>query len=207
MRILCLLLCVSLSSIAQPRVSNRGSHRMEITLERLENSMWKMIDPGLVLEKSDRVRFRFKANFPGYLYVTNNSTSATSTLLFPRQDTGASNRIVANREYTVPATKGSFRVDGPEGYDVVAWTMSPIELGRPDPPPATTVAPATMTPRCDDTIFKARGTCVDVGAGPQPQRKETGDGFMVIREKNASIIASANPLRSPMVYEFNLAHR
>src|SRR5829696_8586903 len=120
---------------AQSRVSKQGAHRMEVTLERYEDHAWKVIDPGLVLNNKDRVRFRFKANFSGYLYVTNQSTSAHSTLLFPRQDTGSNHRIVANREYLIPATaQGAFRVDGPEGFDVVSWLVSPVELERPEAP-------------------------------------------------------------------------
>ena len=51
------------------------------------------------------MRFRFKSNFKGYLYVINHSTSGTSTLMFPRQDTGSMNQIEAGKEYVVPATK------------------------------------------------------------------------------------------------------
>ena len=50
-------------------------HRMEIMLDRLDGSSWRPIDLGLVLERSDRVRFRFRTNFDGYLYVLNQSTS------------------------------------------------------------------------------------------------------------------------------------
>ena len=81
---------------------------MEITLERLESGSWKVDRSALVLEKDDRIRFKFKANFSGFLYVTNQSTSSTNSLLFPRVDTGSNNRIVANREYVVPTAKGRF---------------------------------------------------------------------------------------------------
>jgi hypothetical protein len=192
---------------AQSRVSRQGAHRMEITLERLDNGSWKVIEPGLILDRNDRVRFRFKANFPGYLYVTNRSTSAQTTLLFPRQDTGSDHRVAPNKEYLIPATQGAFRVDGPEGYDIVSWLVSPVELGRPEAPPEA--APqGKLIPRCDDAIFRARGACVDSSAGPQTPRKEdqTGD-VIVIREKESSVIASAVPLKSPVVYEFHLAHR
>jgi hypothetical protein len=181
---------------------------MEITLERYEDHTWKVIDPGLVLDKNDRVRFRFKANFSGYLYVTNQSTSARSTLLFPRQDTGSNHRIVANREYLIPATsQGAFRVDGPEGYDVVSWLVSPVELDRPETP-APPAPPARLVPRCDDAIFRSRGACVDSSAGPQTPKSEVpSDDLLVIREKQSSVIASAVPLKGPIVYEFHLAHR
>lgn len=181
---------------------------MEITLERLEENKWEIIDPGLVLDKDDRVRFRYRANFTGYLYVTNRSTSENTTLLFPRKDTGSNNRVVANREYMIPATQGAFRVDGPPGHDVISWMISPVELGRPEPPPAAPAAPPTLLPRCDDSIFRARGACVDTSAGPQANRsKEKGDGLIFIREKDSSVIASSAPLKGPIVYEFHLAHR
>jgi hypothetical protein len=181
---------------------------MEITLERYESGSWKVIDPNLVLDKNDKIRFKFKANFPGFLYVTNQSTSATNSVLFPRVDTGSNNRISANREYVVPTTKGAFRVDGPAGYDVVAWMVSPVELGRPEAPPVASAPPANMTPRCDDTLFRARGACLDSSAGPQAAKKtETSEELVFIREKESSVISSTTRLKSPFVYEFHLAHR
>jgi hypothetical protein len=203
-----LILAGALYVSGQSRVSKQGAHRMEVTLERYEDNSWKVIDPGLVLDKNDRVRFRFKANFSGYLYVTNQSTSARSTLLFPRQDTGSNHRILANREYLIPATsQGAFRVGGPEGFDVVSWLVSPVDLERPEAP-AAPVPQGKLIPRCDDTIFRARGACVDTSAGPQtPKSDVTSDELLVIREKQSSVIASAVPLKGPIVYEFHLAHR
>lgn len=203
MRLAGLLLLPVLFGAAQSRVSEQGAHRMEITLERLEGGAWKVIEPSLVLEKNDRVRFRFRANFAGYLYVTNRSTSEVTTLLFPREDTGSDNRVLPNRDYLVPATKGAFRVDGPPGYDVVAWTVSPVEFAPPVAAPAPKQLPESMTPRCDETIFRARGKCVDTAAGPQAK----DNGLIFIREKDSSVIASPGPLKAPVVYEFRLAHK
>jgi hypothetical protein len=65
-----------------------------------------------------------------------------------------------------------------------------------------------MTPRCDDTLFKARGACLDTAAGPQAGKKdEKRDDLVFIREKESSVISSTAPLKSPFVYEFHLAHR
>jgi hypothetical protein len=208
MRLFVLFSLAALAFAEQTRVSQKGTHRMEITLERLEEGSWKAIDPALVLDKDDSIRFKFKANFSGYLYVTNQSTSATSSLLFPRSDTGSNNRILANREYMVPATKGAFRVDGPAGYDVVAWLISPVELGRPEAPPRASMPPAHMTPRCDDTLWKARGACLDSSAGPQASKKDEQTRELVfIREKDSSVISSNAPLKTPFLYEFHLAHK
>lgn len=198
------LVLITLAMLPQSRVSTQGPHRMEIMLERRDNNAWHLVDPGLVLAKNDRVRFRFKTNFRGFLYVTNQSTSGTSTLLFPREDTGSQNRVEANREYMVPATQGAFRVNGPEGFDVVSWLVSPVELTRPQA--QLPGAPAgDMKPRCDDTIFQARGECVDSGGGVKSL--DQSKGLIVIREKKSSVVSSPEPLKGPVVYEFRLAHR
>ena len=189
--------------------SAQNASRMEITLERRDGNAWKAVDPGLVLAVKDKVRFRFKSNFKGYLYVINHSTSGTSTLLFPRQDTGSMNQIEAGKEYVVPATQGAFRVEGPEGYDVISWMVSPVMLAAPSLPERTEPAtPVEMKPRCDDSIFKARGDCVDTAAGPKPQADSHSSRELVfMRQKNSSVIASPIPLKGPVVYEFRLAHR
>lgn len=195
--------------LAVSGVFAQNASRMEITLERRDGNAWKAVDPGLVLATKERVRFRFKSNFKGYLYVINHSTSGTSTLLFPRQDTGSMNQIEAGKEYVVPATQGAFRVEGPEGYDVISWMVSPVVLAAPSLPERTEPAtPVEMKPRCDDTIFKARGDCVDTAAGPKSQADSNSSRELVfMRQKNSSVIASPIPLKGPVVYEFRLAHR
>jgi len=195
--------------LAVAGVSAQSASRMEITLERRDGNAWKSVDPGIVLATKDRVRFRFKSNFKGYLYVINHSTSGTNTLLFPRQDTGSLNQIDAGKEYVVPATQGAFRVEGPEGYDVISWMVSPVVLAAPSLPERTEPAVLVeMKPRCDDTIFKARGDCVDTSAGPKSQVDSNSSRELVfMRQKNSSVIASPIPLKGPVVYEFRLAHR
>ena len=183
--------------------------RMEITLERREGNAWKAVDPGLVLASKEKVRFRFRSNFKGYLYVINHSTSGTNTLLFPRQDTGSMNAMEAGKEYVVPATGGAFRVEGPAGYDVISWMVSPVTLAAPSLPEQTAPkVPVEMKPRCDDTILRARGDCVDTSAGPTAQKNDPASrDLMFMRQKNSSVISSQAPLEKPMVYEFRLAHR
>lgn len=97
---------------SQTHTMTQGAHRMELMLERLDGAAWKSIDPALVLGQGDRVRFRFRTNFDGYLYVTNQSTSGKYEQLFPREETGQDNRIVAGKDYQVPATSVAFRIAG-----------------------------------------------------------------------------------------------
>jgi len=221
-----LLLCGA--GFAQSRVMTQGANRMEIQLERYENGTWRTIDPGLVLAQGDRVRFRFRTNFDGYLYVMNQSTSGKYEQLFPREETGTDNKIAAGTEYHVPATNTVFRVAGPPGHEIVYWMITPARLtdAAPEykplpPPPSPRPAPANLIPRCDDAILKARGNCIDSSAGPKlvprgedipsnlksaaPQQNPRDLLFM--RQKDTAVISSPTPLTGPVIYEFRIAHK
>jgi hypothetical protein len=220
-------LALSVPVLAQTRTLAQGPHRMEIMLELRDGSAWRSVDPGLVFDRDARVRFRFRTNFDGYLYVMNQSTSGSYDQLFPREETGRDNRVRAGREYLVPATQTAFRITGPPGHEVVYWMVSPAALTdvdtrpeyRPLPPPPAKELPATLMPRCDDAMFRARGECIDTSAGPklvprgaplpdnlaavQQERRE----LTIMRQKNTSVLSSPVPLTGPVVYEFRLAHR
>jgi hypothetical protein len=207
----------------QARTMSQGAHRMEITLERHENGVWRAIDPGLVLDQGDVVRFRFRANFDGYLYVSNQSTSGKYEQLFPRDETGQNNTITAAQEYRVPATDTAFRIAGPAGHEIVYWLVSPVSLGDRPPrlgSPPTEAPPHTLIPRCDDEHLKARGDCVDTSAGPKllprdvdvPQNlsdaaSRSQRDLMFMRQQDKAVISSPGPLTGPVIYEFRLAHR
>jgi Domain of unknown function (DUF4384) len=208
----------------------QGPYRMEISLERREAGAWHPVDPGLVLEQNDRVRFRFHTNFNGYLYVMNQSTSGGYSMLFPGEDTGRENQIRAGKDYTVPATATLFRITGPPGHEIVYWMVTPAELPGgegthgyvplPPPPPKEKQLPSNMTPRCDDALFRARGDCIDTSAGPKnvtsrellpdnlAQVPSGGSGdLMFMRKQNTAVVSSPVPLKGPVIYEFHLAHK
>ncbi|MCU1259117.1 MAG: hypothetical protein JWO80_2002 [Bryobacterales bacterium] len=208
-----------------PLACAENPQRMEIVLEKKVGAKMAVMDPGHVFEQSDLVRFRFKPNFDGYLYVMNRGTGGSFTLLFPRADIGTENRIQSGKEYLLPATEGGwFGIAGPAGHDVVYWLVSPAKLNdgaAPDmpvlPPPGDAAEP--MTPRCNDAIFRARGDCVDPSAGPKAVGKgealpETLGGvpaasrdlYFMQREK-ATVVGSPIPLAGPVVYEFRVAHK
>jgi hypothetical protein len=198
---------------------------MEIMLERFEGSAWRTIDPGLVLEQGDRVRFRFRTDFDGYLYVMNQSTSGKCEQLFPREETGQDNRVVAGSDYSVPSTSSVFRIAGPAGFEIVYWLITPARLtdappSFPSPPAARKTPPTTLVPRCDSTMLRARGDCIDTSAGPKlvPRGEDlppnlaraagqNPDNLMVMREKDTAVISSPEPLTGPVIYEFRLAHK
>ena len=206
------LCLISLTAFGQPSTQSKGPHRMEITLERLQSGKWSSLAPGHVLNSNDRVRFRFKTNFSGFLYVMNLGTAGTYSRLFPSADTGEQNNIAAGKEYLIPATEGSFRVAGPPGQDILTWMVTPASLAdglkyKPLPPPPEPGAlPPSLIPRCDDTIFKSRGDCVDTSAGAKPVNPASSELVFMLQDKK-SVVSSPVPLKEPIAYEFRLAHK
>jgi hypothetical protein len=213
-------------AFSQSRTMTQGPHRMEIRLERLEGADWRTIDPGLVLSQGDRIRFRYRTSFDGYLYVTNLNTSGKYEQLFPHDETGRDNRITANKDYQVPATSAVFKIGGPAGFETVYWLVTPARLNEPAPsvpaiPPATSPSrPITLTPRCDDAVLKARGDCIDNSAGlklvprgaelPKALAQAAGEtrrDLLFMRQQDKAIVSSPDPLTGPVVYEFRLAHK
>ncbi len=198
--------------------------RMEILLEKEDHGKSVLMAPGHVFESGDRLRFRFTPNFSGTLFVMDRGTSGSYTMLFPREDTGTDDRMEAGKAYLVPATsKGWFRITGPAGHDVVYFVVTSAKAGStvtaaPVPhsaPPPDNKSPVTMTPRCNDEIFRSRGDCIDLSAGP----KAAGDSLpsnltgikardlFFIRKDKTSVVSSTESLESPVVYEFHVAHK
>jgi hypothetical protein len=219
------------AALCQTGPPTQESLRLEITLERKVEDEWRIVDPGLVFEQNDELRFRLRGNFDGYLYVMNLNTSGQYVLLFPREDTGQANRIQAHKEYLVPPTEGWFRITGPAGYEIVYWLVSPVPLQNetidskpafaPVPHPESGRPPATLLPRCDDSIFKARGDCIDTSAGPKgvgtaenlPEnltgiaRAAASRDLVFSQMENSTVISSPASLKGPVIFEFRLAHR
>jgi len=211
-------------AFGQTQLVEAGPHRLEIVLERREAGQWRSVDPALVLERDDLLRFQVRANFSGYLYVMNQTTAGRHVLLFPAEDAGRDNRLEAGRQYVIPATaQGSFRVTGPPGHEIVYWLISPVEIAPytplPPPPKPGKIAPS-LVPRCDDTILRARGDCIDTSAGA---RSVTDPGrlpenlagvpagasreLLFVRQQNASVVAAPAALEGPVIFQFRLAHR
>jgi hypothetical protein len=210
---------------ATPQSSATDVRKVEVVLEKWISQTWQPIDAGYVLKQGDKVRFRFSSNFDGYLYVTNLGTSGRYELLFPRSDTGAENEVKAGQSYLVPATQAQFVVAGPAGHDISYWIVSPKPLNPNDllpsggSPAAPRVPPHRMKPRCDDSLFRARGECIDSSAGlrsvadnqtlpeswaklPRMQSRE----LFFMSQSQKQVISAPGKVEGPMIYEFRIAH-
>ena len=103
-------------------------------------------------------------------------------------------------------------------YIVVRVTDAPPRFGAP--PPDMMVKPPTLIPRCDDSVMRARGDCVDHSAGLKlvPRGEELPQNLaaaaetsprdlLFMQQEQTAVIASAAPLTGPVIYEFRLAHK
>ena len=229
MLLLVLFALTLLGSDTRPLTTTRNSEivrskvvrKISVTVERKTGNRVERMDPAHVFERGDLVRFRLQANFPGYLYVLNHSTSGKGVLLFPKEDTGLDNRIDKDREYLMPMTEsGWFKMEGPAGHEVTYWVVSPAKLNGRPMSDATVPAPASMTPRCDDSIFRARGDCIDVTAGPHPvkTRDEIPESLSALvpaqpreltmtRSGPATAVLVPGDSTEPLIYTFRLAHK
>ena len=202
--------------------------RMRIVLEKRVGKSVQQTSPQHVFAAGDNVRFRFRSSFDGYLYVMDQSTSGKYLVLFPASGVAETNRIVRDKDYLIPATTGSwFRVDDPPGYEKVYFVISSTKLEKevePQPAPlpsepSPSNPPPELLPRCDDSVFRARGDCVDSAAGPHAIREDEklpdrlpgspasqSRDITVINKSTSSVVAPGDLNGAPLVYEFRLAH-
>ena len=195
---------------------------VEITLERKKDGRVEAMAAGHVFEAGDVIRMRLSSNYLGYLYVMNQGTSGKFTTVFPAADTGSDNRVMPEKQYLIPATEdGWFEVQGPAGFDILYFLVSPTALAAPAA--ATFVAPgpvSSMKPRCNDKIFRARGECMDDTAGPAaipaaaplpaplaPLAGSASRDIVFSKKKGEQTVAVAGPSAAPMLYTFRLAHK
>ena len=210
-------------------LANAQDSRMQLILERRVGKSIQQTSPQHVFSAGDFVRFRFQPSFDGYLYVMDQSTSGKYQVLFPAAETGNANQVIHGKEYLIPASSGSwFRVDNPAGYERIFFLVSPTKLEKqPQPSPVPEATPpmpespaAELLPRCDDSVFRARGECVDVSAGPRAVPKDdkvpdslpgsggaTSRDISVINKSTSSVVAPGGANDIPLIYEFRLAHR
>ena len=193
---------------------------VDITLERRRDGKIEPMAAGHVFATGDVIRLKLTSHYDGYLYVMNQGTSGKFATVYPSMQTGSDNRIHMMKQYLVPAVEdGWFQVDGPAGFDVLYFLLSPSALATP--PIASFAAPgpiSSLRPRCNDEIFKARGDCTDISAGPAAVTPgqalpapiaPLADGAsrdITFTNKANGTVGVAGESAAPMLYTFRLAH-
>jgi hypothetical protein len=205
--------------------------RVDLVLEKKDGNSARAMDPAHVFAEGDFIRFRLRSGVNGFLYVINRGSSGKYQQLFPANQDNQDRSVKAGKEYLVPdSSDGWFRVEAPAGYENVYFLISPMDLGKslntpPGPEPMDERHPATepfatATPRCDDQLFRARGDCLDTGAGLKPlQHGEklpetlsqvpaaTSRDLVVVKGSNDTSVSSTEPFDAPVIYHFKIAHK
>jgi hypothetical protein len=219
-----LLLLTHLAAAATLTLSAAATEPKEgfvhVTLERREGTEWKALDPRVVLNAKDRIRFRFETGFSGFLYVYDKATDGETERLFPGG--GADNRVEPGKSYVIPSGEGTFVIDGPAGFDITYWIVSPEPLPRIpmfDDAPKVANQPSSLIPRCKEGLVARGGSggCLDERAGPKPAQnpgKITPKAESTLRARSIRLekdgetrIPAPASKQAPLVYEFHVAHK
>ena len=200
---------LALLGIATLLGDEAGRKYVQVTLERLEGPDWRPVDPRTVLQQKDKIRFRFATSFPGYLYVFNRASDGATEKLFPNEEP-ANNRVEPGQAYLLPSQAGDYLIDGPPGYDITHWIVTPEPLATL---PSGSQLPrseivSTLIPRCREGGLRPRGGCLDDRAGPQPAKDSPlkARNIRIDRGSDARI-SSPTAKPGPIVYEFRVAHQ
>ena len=194
---------------------------LDITLELKVNGKAEAVTPSHVFKTGDTIRMRLKSHVAAFLYVMNQGSSGKFETVFPSAETGSDNRVRTDGEYLVPAVEdGWFEVQGPAGFDVLYFLLSPTELAKPSVQKFTApVAPGSLKPRCNDKVFKARGECVDDSAGPAalPNGQALPPALapmagsasrdIIFKKQSDGTVSVAGGSTAPVIYTFRLAHQ
>ena len=116
----------SAPALAQSRTMQQGAHRMEITLERLENEARGT--PSTRAWCWRRATACASASTPTSTATCTSPTTAARAKygqLFPREETGQDNHIAAGQGIPGAGDRTVFRIAGPAGYETVYWLVSP----------------------------------------------------------------------------------
>jgi hypothetical protein len=211
-------LCFLAMALASGQNAAEPGVAVQVVLEKRTDSKWNAVDPHLVLHGKDEIRFKFRSNRSGFLYVIDRDPEGQHTWLFPTPETGEHNQIEADKDYVIPATDGVFVLAEKPGYETTYWILSPEELRPRRALEPDTPVQNTMIPRCDDGPLIARGPCSDKKAGARrfsvpgtPQWFENVAPLqsrdLKFRSNNQqSSISLGRAFDAPVIYEFRIAH-
>jgi hypothetical protein len=196
--------------------------QMRIVLEQQTGATFRIVSPHHVFKTGDMVRFRVRSSSDGFLYVSNRGASGKYSQLFPAKGADSDNRLEHGRDYRIPsAARSWFRIEKPAGYETVFFTFTYAPLARKNnvapvfPKAVPQAAPVELIPRCDDAMFRARGECLDLSAGPSAVPPGTLEGsdattprdVIIVPGPDISVVSPTEPGETPIVYEFRIAHR
>jgi hypothetical protein len=209
------------SSTPAPAPAAQPALRISLQMRQVDGKL-QAIASDHVFKTGDMVQFRVESEFDGYLYVVDQGSSGRFTTVFPTAQAGADNRVRQGQSFSIPAEDESwYEISGPAGFDVLYFLLSPGPLGTP--PASSFAAPgpvSSLKPRCNDAIFRARGECTDITAGPAalpndaplpaplaPIAKTASRDITIVDKKDGVTVGLKGNSSEPVIYTFRLAHQ
>jgi len=198
------------------RLWSAEASAVDVVVERKAGADWRAVDPHYVFAVQDQIRFVFRSDAPGPLYVLNRPPAGASEWIFPAAGTEPDNRVAPGQTYRIPA-QGAFVISGPPGFDTTVWILSPHPLPMGAAAEWGGDTAKGLIPRCGDTGLIARGSCTDDRAGAMPfherLRLPQSEG-LVARDLDFTndgdrtrITPRDQASGNVIVYEFRIAHR
>jgi hypothetical protein len=108
--------------------SGNGAQALRITVELKRDGAVRLVAPQAEFRNGDQIRLHFTSNFDGYVYALNETPGGMTQVIFPTAETGTSNQVRRAQEYTIPATRGWFRMTAPAGVERVLMIVSPTSV-------------------------------------------------------------------------------
>ena len=224
-----LLICAAVPLSAQVALP---AGWISIRLEQRRGSEIKVVPQNAVFHTGDLLRFRITSKTSGYLSVIDVGTTGETSPLFPGTTDRQTGNLLPGEVRSVPTEgDGWFEVSGPAGYDVLYFlvTATPLMLApdnaseghRPSSAPVRPEkgVPKSLTPRCDEEVFKARGDCIDKSAGVtslgadaplpsqmKPYSQMASRDIIVSEDEDGSGVRPPPSAKLPLIYSFRLAH-
>ncbi len=221
------VLALMLAIPPAPRAQSQDSPLISIRLEQKQGDIVRIVPQNTVFRSGEILRFRLTSHMAGYLYVVDRGTSGEIDTLFPAPGAAPeANRIEPGQDNVVPAMgDGWFQVAGPSGFDILYFLLSANPIILPGSaasaePQNTEPPPPELLPRCDDSIFRARGDCVDPSAGVAPLKpgapiprelvplaRTASRDIILTDDGGSTAVRAAAKAKLPLIYTFRLAHR
>ena len=169
---------------------------VKATVELTRDGSVSTVLPTEDFKSGDKVRLLFSSNKDGHVYWVAKGTSGKYQVLFPSAKAGMDNKIVKNKEYTVP-TKGAWRFDDKKGTETLVCILSPKPVAELDK--AVALAGEGKT---DD----ASSTIEPVVTGHETKRTTRDLVFEEEDENDVNTKTQVTPGDEPFVATYELTH-
>ncbi len=157
-----------------------GAFGVRITVELKRDGAVHLVSPQAEFHGGDEIRLHFVSNLDGYVYALNETPSGETKVIFPTAEAGSNNMVHKDHDYTIPATRGWFRLEGKPGVEKVLMILSARALPEVDAGPAVAArapAPAMPAARAPNAVADAGGavnSTVAAAANPAAAAADSG---------------------------------